>query len=425
MRRIALLAAATLLCGSTAMAAVSRPAAGNPPLGFTTTVVLAHLGRGDGGIPTAFAYAPDGRIFIGRKAGVVDVYDHGVRHVFLDLSAEVNSVQGRGLLGLAVDPNYAVNGRVYVMFTQELHPHRPNSRGTAGGEIISVRGLARDPDTANPASRVTLLTGYNSSAPQHADGALRFDRAGLLYASWGDGTADAVNKTALAAQHLGDLRGKIIRIDPRTGAGVPGNPWYDAAHPRRVASKVYAFGFRNPYRFSIDPQNGTLYVGDVGWVSWEELDAFPVGYTLAKRDRNGGWPCYEGAENGSKPQAAHSVNPISRAACHALYPPSLHGTGTGADAPLYAYPHQSTACIIGGPKYTGTSNYPSAYIGKLFVADWARDLFQTVDPITGAATNFGTAGSWGQPVDIQVAPDGDVAYLALATNSLVDITYRG
>src|SRR4029077_6814926 len=130
------------------------------------------------------------------------------------------------------------------------HPRRPNRPGPAGGEIISIRGLPSDPDTADPASRVTLLPRYNSCAAQHADGALRFDRAGHLYASWGDATADAVNKTALAALRLGDLRRKIIRIDPRNGARAPGNPWYDAAHPRVVASKVYALGFRNPYRFT-------------------------------------------------------------------------------------------------------------------------------------------------------------------------------
>ena len=427
-RRAALLAAVTFLFVATTTAVASRPE--SAPGGFTTRVVLSHLGAGDGGIPTAFAYAPDGRIFIGRKTGIVDVYDRGtgtvwVRHVFLDLSGEVDSAQGRGLLGLALDPHFAANGRVYVMFTQDLQPQRPDSRARAGGEIVSIRGLHRDPDSADLASRVTLLSGYDSSAPQHADGALRFDRGGHLLASWGDGTADAVNTTALAAQHLGDLRGKIIRIDARTGAGVPGNPWYDPVHPRRVASKIYAYGFRNPYRFTVDLDNGTLYVGDVGWVGWEELDAFRVGYTLVTRDRNGGWPCYEGAERRSKPQAAYSVAVVSRAVCHALYPPSLGGKGAGAHAPLYSYRHLTTACIIAGPKYTQSSNYPAQYAGKVFIADWARDLFRTVDPVTGFATDFGTAGSWGQPVDIQIAPDGDVAYLALATNTLRDITYRG
>jgi hypothetical protein len=106
-----------------------------------------------------------------------------------------------------------------------------------------------------------------------------------------------------------------------------------------------------------------------------------------------------------------------------VYPPRLNGTGHGAHAPLYAYPHGNGACIIAGPKYVGTANYPTKYKGKVFIADFIRDRFQTVDPTTGAVTRFGDAHAWGQPIDIQIAPDGNVAYLALATNSLREITY--
>ena len=245
-----------------------------------------------------------------------------------------------------------------------------------------------------------------------------------MYAAFGDATEDQVKATALNAQDLTDLRGKIVRINPRTGAGVVGNPFYNPNHPNSVQSKVYTFGLRNPFRFTIDPHNGTLYVGDVGWSSWEELNAFPAVKTaLPKRDRNGGWPCYEGAQGKSEPESRYQSSPITRAACRKLYTPALHGTGHGARPPLYAYPHQAGACIIVGPRYFGTSNYPKKYEGKIFVADWARDTFRTVDPKTGAATNFGTAGGWGQALDIQIAPSGNVAYLSLGTNSLRELTY--
>ena len=421
LKRIAALSIVTLIFGAPA---VGTSAGAALPAGFGLRAVLTHLNAGVGGIATAFAYAPDGRIFVGRKTGIVDVYDGGVRHVFLDLTTEVNSSQGRGLLGLALDPHFTANGRVYVAFTQSLHPRHPDSRKPAGGEIISIRGIRGDHDTADLTSRVTLLTGYNSSAAQHADGALRFDHAGLLYAGFGDATADAVDTTALHAQDLGDLRGKIVRIDPRTGKGVPGNPYYNASQPGSVRSKVYAFGLRNPYRFTVDQQNGTLYVGDVGWSSFDELDAFVTHAAVPNRDRNGGWPCYEGASGHSAPESRYENAPATRAVCLLLYPPSLHGTGLGAHAPLYAYAHGTGACIIAGPKYTGTANYPTKYTGKVFIADWARDTFQTVNPVTGGAAAFGTAGSWGQPLDIQIAPDGNVAYLALATNSLREISYR-
>lgn len=409
------LAVVVALSGGALAPAVASAA---PSADFSSRLVIGHLARGVGGVPTAFAYAPDGRVFVARKAGVVDVYDRGKHHVFLDLTSAVNSAQGRGMLGLALDPHFATNGRVYVMYTSRLRAKHLDSRGRAGGEIISVRARADDPNTAALSTRVTLLTGYDSSAPQHADGALRFDRAGHLFAGWGDGTADQVSKTALAAQSLDDLRGKIVRIDAQTGAGVPGNPWYRAADPNAVRSKVYAYGLRNPYRFSIDPQNGTLYVGDVGWNRWDELDAFTASNADAARTRNGGWPCYEGNAAHAAPQPQYRTDSSTATACSKVY-------GSGSHAPLYAYPHGTGACVIAGPKYTGTANYPARYKGNVFVADWTRDSFTTVDPATEAATAFGTAGTWGNPLDIQIAPDGNVAYLAQTSASLREITYSG
>jgi glucose/arabinose dehydrogenase len=302
-------------------------------------------------------------------------------------------------------------------------PSGSTATATGFSSPAVLTGLAGAPDTADLATRDNLLTGYDSSAPQHADGALRFDGHGNLLASWGDATVDQVSAQAMDVQHLDDLRGKIIRIDPNTGAGVPGNPWYDAAHPQSVRSKVYAYGFRNPYRFSGDPDNGTLYVGDVGLTAWEELDAFPTRTHNPTRDRNGGWPCYEGGEGRSVHQPLYDVAAQTRQQCKLLYPPSQGGIGHGAEPPLYAYPHDSDACITVGPKYAATSNHPAAYVGKIFVADWARDTFETVDPVSGTATAFGRAGTWGQPVDIQIAPDGNVVYLAYATGQLREITF--
>lgn len=393
------------------------------PAGFHSQRVIGKLAKGTGGLPNAFAFAPDGRIFVARKTGVVDVYHRGVKHVFLDLTHEVDSAQGRGMLGLALDPHFASNGRVYLMFTYAVRSARPGAKTSVEGKIISIRGRSGDPDAAAPSTRVTLLTGYHSSAPQHADGALRFDHAGHLYAGWGDGTLDKVKKTGLFAQSLDDLRGKIVRIDAKTGVGVRGNPFFDAAHPNTIRSKIYVYGLRNPYRFTVDQQNGTVYVGDVGWTHYDELDAFPAHSANPKRDRNGGWPCYEGSDGHSTPQPSYQTDRLTKAACKKVYPPGhLHGTGVGAHAPLWSYPHNETACIIGGPKYTGGSNYPNKYKGQLFVADWARDTFHTVNPTTGVATSFGSG--WGDPLDIQIAPNGNVAYLAQSSQTLREIVYK-
>ena len=425
-----LVVAIALVSASFAASGIEGALAG-PPAGFTTSVVLAGLHDGVGGLPVAFAYAPDGRVFVARKTGVIDVYDNGVKHVYWDLRDEVNTIQSRGLLGLTLDPNFSTNHRVFAMFTQELDPAHPDQDGAAGGAIVRVSQQAGNPDAVDPATRVTLLTGYQSLFREHTVGALRFDAGGRLLASFGDAANLGVNDgIAMKALDLDDLRGKIIRIDPETGWGVPGNPYFNAGDPGAVRSKVFARGFRNPYRFTIDPENGTVYVGDVGWNTWEMLNIFPATFTNPDRDRNAGWPCYEGGNGVALPQPDYQYAPVTQAACQKIYLPDQGGTGAGASAPLYGYRHdapggENGSAITAGPKYVGTSNYPAEYVGKVFIGDYARDRFQTVDPTTGDVTDFGAPGDWGYPVDIQVAPDGNVAYLAIGASELREIVYTG
>lgn len=404
--------------------------AGAPP-GFVSSLVLGGLGKGSGANPVAFAYAPDGRVFVARKAGIIDVWDAGVRHVYLDIQGEVNSRASRGLLAVAIDPDYATNHRVFAMFTQELDPAHPDQDTPAGGKIISIRAKGSDPDAADLSTRVTLLSGYQSTSREHTVGGLRFDARGNLLATLGDATLPGVDEgQALNALNLDDLRGKLIRIDRTTGDGIAGNPYFDAGDPGSVRSRVYARGFRNAYRFTVDPDNGTLYVGDVGWNTWEMLNMFPVSSANPNKERNAGWPCYEGGDGVALPQPLFQYAPVSQATCAALYPPVLGGSGVGVSDPLYGYRHddpggESGSAITAGPKYTGTSNYPAEYVDKLFIGDYARDRFQTVDPITGDAADFGIPGDWGNPVDIQIAPDGNVAYLGIRSGELREIVYTG
>jgi glucose/arabinose dehydrogenase len=425
------LVAAVLVSASFATVGAARGLVAGPPVGFATSLVVGGLHDGVGGLPVAFAFAPDGRVFVARKTGVIDVYDGGVQHVFWDLRDEVNTIQSRGLLGLALDPHFASNHRLFAMFTQDLDPAHPDQAGPAGGEIVRVTQQAGNADAVDLSSRVTLLSGYQSISREHTVGALRFDAAGNLLASFGDAADLGVGDgAALAALDLNDLRGKVIRIDPVTGLGVPGNPYFDAGAPASVRSKVLARGFRNPYRFTIDPDNGTVYVGDVGWNTWEMLNAFPTTVADPNRDRNAGWPCYEGGNGVALPQPDFEFAPISQAACQAIYSPDQGGTGVGVSAPLYGYRHddpggQNGSAITTGPKYVGTAKYPAQYVGKLFIGDYARDRFQTVDPVTGVAADFGVPGGWGNPVDIQIAPDGNVVYLAIGASEIREIVYTG
>ena len=421
--------AAVMAMGPTFASADSAVAA--PPSGFTTVPVLSGVDAGHGGVPTSFAYAPDGRIFIGRKTGVVDVWDRGVKHTFIDMRDEVNSVQSRGLVGMALDPNFAVNGRLFILYTQELRPDDPDQGYPAGGQLISIKSKASDPDTADPASKIVLVTGFNSVSRLHAVAGLRFDNDGNILAGFADASDNGVNQgQALAAEDLDKLNGKLLRIDPTTGKGIPGNPYYNAANPSSVRSRIYARGLRNPWRFTVDPQNGNVYMGEVGWNTWEQLEVFTPTFTNADRDRNGGWPCYEGGNGVALVQPDYQSAPVSAATCRAIYKPSEGGTGVGALAPIYGYRHDDPggdngSAILAGPKYTGTSNYPAPLIGKVFIADFSRDRLQTVDPTTGAVSNFGTPGTWGLPVDMQIAPDGNVAWLGLGSGELREIVYTG
>jgi PKD repeat protein len=285
---------------------------------------------------------------------------------------------------------------------------------------------------ADPASRVTLMTGYNSPVPLHSVAGLRFAADGnSLFVGLGDGNSNGViSGQSLIAQDLDQLNGKILRIDPSTGLGLPSNPYYQAGAPGSVRSRVFAWGFRNPFRFTVDPTNGTLYVGDVGWNTWEMFQVFPLSTSNPVVERNAGWPCYEGGDGVALVQPDFASSPITGPTCHSIYTPAQGGTGPGALAPLYGYRHSDPggtngSAIVGGPRYTGTSNYPAGYNGKLFLGDYARSRMQVLDLSNGTATDFGTAGTWNSPVDVQIAPNGNVAYLSIFGAELDEIVFGG
>ena len=427
-------AGATTISGA-ATGASARPAAvpavSGLPSGFSVSTVQSNLDAGPGGNPTAFAYAPDGRVFVARKTGVLDVWDHGVQQVYIDLRDEVNSYQSRGFIGLALDPNFGANGRVYLLFTQELNPGNPDSPAPAGGQLISLTNRSGQPDVADPASRVTLMTGFDSQATLHSVAGLRFGIDGTLFVGLGDGNGNGVGDgTSIKALDIGQLNGKILRINPSTGQGVASNPYYEPSDPGSVRSRVFARGFRNPFRFTVDPTNGTLYVGDVGWNTWEMFQVFPLAVSNPDVTRDAGWPCYEGGNGVSLVQEDYASAPQTQATCHSVYTPAQGGTGQGALAPLYGYLHCTPGCgsgsaIVGGPRYMGTSNYPSAYVGKEFIGDFARSRVQVIDLSSRAVTTFGSEGTWGNPVDMQIAPDGNIALLAFGPAQLQEIVYSG
>ncbi len=392
------------------------------PACFQAQTVVSGLN-----LPTSFAFAPDGRIFIAEKNGDVRVFKNGalLPTPVIDISARVNNYWDRGLIGMALDPNFATNGYLYLMY-----PYEATASDDAGGKTSRLSRFTVVGDTASPSTEKILLgTEAGSACSQfpvgsdcipaewygHGVGDIHFGSDGSMFVTNGDASDwNVVNDPALRAQDLNSLAGKIIRIDPATGQGLPDNPYYNG-DPNAARSKVWAYGVRNAYRFSIRPNSGTpgtVYAGDVGWSDTEEVDAVPKGANL-------GWPCYEG----NVIQAGYQFKPV----CQALYAAVAADPSKWTKA-IYTYDHNGTgAAVTGGAFYTGTT-YPASYQGVYFFGDYARNQLRYMsvsgsDVVTAGPTDFDPGAS--SPVDIQVGPDGNVYALAIGSGQLIKYAYSG
>jgi glucose/arabinose dehydrogenase len=268
--------------------------------------------------PLFVAEAP-GRagLFVVEQTGRIRIVRDGevLEPPFLDLSADLDSAGGeRGLLGLAFAPDYAVSGRFFVAHT-------------APGPAVVVRGFraSADPDRADPAS-ARLVLSMADPAGNHNGGMIAFGPDGHLWIGTGDGgsAGDPWNN----AQDTGSLLGKILRLEVgREPYGIPAdNPFADG---RRGRPEVWAFGLRNPWRFSFDRATGELWVADVGQYAWEEIS---VEDPRLGGGLNYGWKTMEGL---------HCFSP--RKGCDA----------SGLHLPVYEYGHDQGCSVTGGYVYRG------------------------------------------------------------------------
>jgi glucose/arabinose dehydrogenase len=285
--------------------------------------------------PTTIANAGDLRLFITLQPGRIVIYNGGtsVETVpFLDVSSLVSCCDERGLLGLAFHPHYHDNGFFFVDYTN-----------TNGDTVIArYKVSAADPNRADPASAKILLTIAQPFA-NHNGGELQFGPDGYLYIGMGDGgnAGDPGNR----AQNLGELLGKILRIDVDNGSpyGIPpSNPFVNRSGAR---PEIWAYGLRNPWRFSFDRANGDLWIADVGQGQWEEVDYQPV---TSIGGENYGWRKMEGN---------HCFNP------------STNCRDSTQTLPIAEYDHNANRCsITGGYRYRGTRS--SKLAGTYLYADW-------------------------------------------------------
>ena len=221
------------------------------------------------------------------------------------------------------------------------------------------------------------------------------------------------------------LDGAILRVDPATGAGLAGNPFFSSSDPN--ARRIIAYGLRNPFRITSRPGTNEIWVGDVGWADWEEINRIPNPSDAVAE--NFGWPCYEGAGR----QSAYDGTNLS--ICENLY---AEGSGAVA-APIYTYYHLATitpneTCPVGSSSITGLAfypetggNYPAAYRGGLFFTDHSRSCIWFIpkgangQPDPNARQLFAQGAP--NPVDLEIGPGGDLFYVDLDGGTIRRVTF--
>ena len=250
---------------------------------FSQTIELEDFADGFSS-PLALKNAGDERLFVVEQAGVIKIVDlNGTVNTtpFLDIQSIVNAGGERGLLGLAFHPEYQTNGRFFV--------HYSNSSGDTQISEFSVS--TSNPDIANPNSEVMLLT-VSQPFSNHNGGTIAFGpQDGYLYIGLGDGGGGG--DTDNNAQNPTLLIGKLLRIDIETQSGgnnygIPSdNPFIGDPNTR---DEIWATGLRNPFRFTMDPETNSIWIGDVGQNAREEVNRA----SLTQAGLNYGWRCYEG-----------------------------------------------------------------------------------------------------------------------------------
>lgn len=331
--------------------------------------------------PTALAPAGDGsgRLFVADQNGLIWIVtpDRGRQpNPFLDIRDRMVSLRSgydeRGLLGLALHPQFAQNGRFYVYYSAPRRPGAPAGWDHTG-VLAEFRVSANDPNRADPASERLVLQ-IDQPQGNHNGGGLAFGPDGFLYLGLGDGGAANDRGTGHPpmgnGQDTSTLLGAMLRLDVSEGRdGQPyaipqDNPFVDGGG----RAELFAYGFRNPYRFSFDSGGaGELFVADVGQNLWEEINVVRAG-------GNYGWNLKEGA---------HCFDPDAPsnppASC-----PDTSSTGVLLQDPIIEYDHSMGAAIIGGYVYRGTA-LPQL-TGRYVFADWAANgrLFVASRPETGS-----------------------------------------
>lgn len=389
--RILTVVAFAVIAGLVAVLSLVTPAE-TLPGGFSDTKFA------DAPLPTALAFTPDGRMLVTSKTGGLYTYDqNGERLANPALNLSVCANSERGLLGVAVDPDFETNNYVYLYYTNKRAECPDKEPGDPGNPYNRVSRFVMNGDTVDKSSEKVLIDGIPSPNGNHNGGDLHFGNDEKLYVSVGDGACDYSEKTQCqyendAARDNHVLLAKILRINP-DGTIPADNPYaglrnsarcspIGAAAPGQIArteegnfcQETFVKGFRNPFRFAVDyDAPGTrLFINDVGGQRWEEVDEAVFG------EDNGndyGWNICEGRHDNVYRGGQENCDSATKT------------------APIHEYNH-STGCesVTAGAFVPNSSNWPAQYrddylygdfvCGKIFAlskkADspgYARDTF--------------------------------------------------
>jgi glucose/arabinose dehydrogenase len=398
-RALLFIALATTVAGISARPAHAQ---GQVPFGFEDNLVVDGLSY-----PIAMQFLPDGRLLVleWRSGNWRLITGAGASPTAAGTIDSINT-DGfeRGALGFAVDPQWPARPYVYAYYNA-LGSTIRISRFTATGDLTDPASFAISIDGA---TRRDIVRDIPDTSQAHNGGTVRFGQDGMLYA----GLAD--DATFCGSQDTTNLRGAMLRLDvhslpPGPGpvnltAVTPGdNPFVN--HPDRRARLVWALGLRNPFRFHIDPVTGDIFVGDVGWVTYEEVNR------VFRAAMNFGWPFFEAD--------------APRLTCQIPMPTEL-------DPPIYFYDRTQflgtgEAAIMGGPVYRhpacGGCGFPSDYEGDIFFSDYYEGIMRRLKrygntwrlaPATGGQPS---ASDWGagfdRVTDHTIGPDGALWYCKL------------
>ena len=368
----------------------------------------------------SFDFLPNGRILVAEKVGrIYRVNRDGTgRTLLLDLSAKIQNERERGLEGIEVASDFATSRRVYFVYTYLVSPLQPSGPQALR---LSYFQLDDNDNVVNPTAPETVVLGKDATGPcpaisdrldcpasiaaTHQGGTVLSDPDGSLWVGYGDSNLpQSPGNQVFRTMNPKSTAGKLLHINAN-GNGLEGHPFCrKTKNLERTCTKVYARGFRNPFRFVLTP-GGRPIVADVGWNEREEIN-------LVKKGRNYGWPCMEGSIR----------TPFYREKkrCQKLYqrPKKL-------EKPIYEYRNNvdlGGAAVIMGPQHASPS-YPPGLDGAYFFGDYASRFIKEGVLRKGKLRGIRTVATDVLPVQFRVAPNGNIAFVDFIAGTISELVY--